>query len=155
MNDDARPDRAFPDRPHVAVGVVVLNRHGALLIQRGTPPRKGQWSIPGGGQELGETVRETAVREVSEETGVQIECGPLVDVLDTVFRTDDGRVEYHYTLVDFAARVADDAQPRAGEDVLDARFVPLEQLDEYGLWDETRRIILAAAEILGESAQSA
>ena len=72
--------REYPDRPFVGVGVVVWRGDNVLLIQRGKPPRIGAWSLPGGAQELGETVRETAVREVREETGVEIDVTHLIDV---------------------------------------------------------------------------
>ena len=89
-----------------------------------------------------------------EETGIAIECGPLIDVVDAVFRNDEGRVEYHYTLIDFAGTADDNAAPIAGDDIDEARFVPLDALDEYGLWDETKRIILKAVEAVGESSAS-
>ena len=105
--------REYPDRPFVGVGVVVWRGDNVLLIQRGKPPRIGAWSLPGGAQELGETVRETAVREVREETGVEIDVTHLIDVVDTITRDKDGRVRLQYTLVDFAAewRLGTDHRP--------------------------------------------
>lgn len=81
--------REYPDRPIAGVGVVVLRDHEVLMIRRGRAPRRGQWSIPGGKQELGETWRETAVREVREETGVEIEILGIVDVVDAIIRDGD------------------------------------------------------------------
>jgi 8-oxo-dGTP diphosphatase len=127
-----------------------------LLIQRGTPPRTGQWSIPGGKQELGETWREAAHREVMEETGLEIELLGLIDVVDAIVRHgDDTRpdrkrvsdpsrsIAYHYTLVD-AAAVWKAGEPVAGSDAMHAAWIPLDTLDAYPLWDETVRIIRAA-----------
>lgn len=134
--------RDYPTRPWVGVGVVVTKGDQVLMIRRGKPPRQGQWSLPGGVQELGETVRETAVREVFEETGIEIALGPLADVVDSVTPDADGRVLHHYTLIDFAATwVA--GEPRAGDDAQDARWFTLTELEAETLWPETLRLIRA------------
>ena len=137
--------REYPDRPFVGVGVVVWRGDEVLLIERGKSPVSGTWSLPGGMQELGETVRETAHREIKEETGIDIDIVCLLDVVDLVRRDDKGDVRFHYTLVDFTARWrADEAV--AGDDAADARWVPLDELDRYKLWDETLRVIRLSAE---------
>lgn len=143
-------DRHYPDRPFVGVGVVVLRGEEVLLIQRGKPPRQGEWSLPGGMQELGETVREAGVREVMEETGVEIEIVGLIDVFDAVRRDDAGRVHTHYTLVDFAARWRS-GEARPGDDAMAARWVPLAELPSLGLWSETVRAIRQATTLLAAS----
>ena len=131
------------DRPVVGVGVVVLRGSDVLLIRRAEPPRKDRWSIPGGKQERGETVRDAAHREILEETGVEIALIGLVDVVDGISRDETGAAISHYTLIDFAAEwVA--GEPVAGDDAAEARWTPLENLDDYRLWSETRRIIAAA-----------
>lgn len=136
--------REYPDRPFVGVGVVVWRGDEVLLIERGKSPVSGNWSLPGGKQELGETVRETAHREIKEETGIDIEIVGLLDVVDLVRRDDAGRVRFHYTLVDFTARwQAGDLVP--GDDASDARWVPYEDLGDYKLWDETVRVIALSA----------
>ena len=140
----------------VGVGVVVLRDDRVLLIRRGKAPRIGQWSIPGGKQELGETWREAAHREVMEETGLEIELIGLIDVVDAIVRhgddTSPGRkrvsdpsrpIAFHYTLVD-AAAVWQSGEPVAASDAMHAEFIPLAALDDYVLWDETVRIIHAA-----------
>ena len=140
MTDPASP----PSHPRPGVGVVILRERAGetevLLIRRGQPPRKGEWSIPGGRQEFGETVRETAVREVHEETGVTIGDLTLIDVIDGFNRDAGGRIIAHWTLIDFCADwVEGDA--RAGDDALDVRWVPLSELHGYALWPETVRVI--------------
>lgn len=134
-------------KPSIGVGAVVLRTTSTgvevLLIRRGKPPRQGEWSIPGGRQEWGETVRETAVREIAEETGVCVSNLRLLDVVDGISRAE-GMVTGHWTLVDFAATwIAGD--PRPGDDATEAKWVALTDLPAYGLWSETQRIIAAAA----------
>ncbi len=131
------------DRPVVGVGVVVLHGSDVLLIRRAEPPRKDRWSIPGGKQERGETVRDAAHREIREETGVEIALIGLVDVVDGISRDETGAAISHYTLIDFAAEWVS-GEPVAGDDAAEARWTPLENLDDYRLWSETRRIIAAA-----------
>lgn len=128
--------------PVPAVGVVCLRGREVLLIRRGTPPRLGEWSIPGGRIEYGERAADAALRELMEETGVQAELAGLLDVIDGLFPGDPPR---HYVLIDYAARwIA--GEPRAGDDAADAAFHPLEAVDELVSWPETRRIIRLAAE---------
>lgn len=136
--------REYPDRPFVGVGVVVWRGDEVLLIERGKGPRSGGWSLPGGKQELGETVRETAHREIREETSVEIEVTGLLDVVDLVRKDGAGRVQFHYTLVDFTAEWVS-GEAVAGTDAAAARWVRLEDLDQFQLWDETLRIIRLSA----------
>ena len=133
-------DRSYPDRPIVGIGVVVFKSPDVLLIQRGRPPRQGQWSLPGGVQELGETVHEAARREVAEETGVDIDIVGLIDTVDSIQRDEGGNVRYHYTLVDVAATWRA-GKPRAGSDAAGVCWAPRAGLGAYDLWDETTRII--------------
>jgi len=145
MNDatDDNP-RLYPDRPFVGVGVVIFRGDEVLLARRGKRPRRDEWSIPGGAQEIGETVFEAGRRETREETGLEIEILGLVDVVDAISRDEDGRVRFHYTLVDLVG------EWRAGEavpddDVAALRWVPLAELDGYALRGATREVILEAA----------
>ncbi|MEM9682053.1 MAG: NUDIX hydrolase [Pseudomonadota bacterium] len=136
--------REYPDRPIVGVGVVVWRGDEVLLIERGKGPVSGNWSLPGGKQELGETVEEAAHREIMEETGLEIDIVGLLDVVNLVRRDDEGRVRFHYTLVDFTARWrAGDAV--AGSDAAAVRWVPFEELKEVPMWDETHRVIRLSA----------
>lgn len=142
---------ALINRPTVAVGTVVVRGNQILLIKRGKEPNKGAWSIPGGRQEAGETVRETAAREVFEETGITIKDITLLDTLDLIERNDTGQVSRHYTLIDFCAYATDDTIPKAGDDAVDAEFVPLQDAIARVTWDETKRIIREAAHIFGQN----
>ena len=117
-----------------------------LLIQRAKPPVSDNWSIPGGAQEIGETVREAARREVAEETGIEIEIVGLIDVVDGITRDDDGRTKFHYTLVDFAA-LWRSGEARAASDAAATLWAGLDEIAGIPLWDETRRIIARAAEM--------
>jgi ADP-ribose pyrophosphatase YjhB (NUDIX family) len=137
----SEPDeRHYPAHPIVGIGVVVWCRGRVLLIRRGKPPRAGQWSLPGGAQQLGETIEEAARREVREETGVSLQRCELLTVVDMIDRDNSGAVRYHYTLVDFRAET-DDVTLTAGDDADEARWFDPDQLDRLGLWSETRRII--------------
>lgn len=132
--------------PVAAVGVICLRDDQVLLIRRGRPPRRGEWSLPGGRVEPGETLRAAALRELSEETGITAELGPLIDVVDGIF-PDSGR---HYVLIDFAARWQS-GEPVAGDDADDARFWPLNGIEDQVAWAETVRVIrLAAARLAAE-----
>lgn len=132
-----------PERPVVAVGVVVIDDDRVLLVQRAKPPSVGRWTVPGGKVELGESLEEAALRELLEETGMTATLGPLVEVLDRVVRDDDGRIAYHFVILDFVG-----SDPRgtlcAASDSLDARFVPLAELDDYPLTDGLREVIARA-----------
>lgn len=126
-----------PPRPVPCVGVVCLRGSEVLLIRRGKPPRMGEWSIPGGRMEMGETVTAAALRELREETGVTAELLGLIEVLDHI--SEHG----HAVLIDFAARWTG-GEPEAGDDAADARFFAFEQACAMVGWSETERIIRAA-----------
>lgn len=125
--------------PVPAVGVVCLRGDEVLLIRRGTPPRQGQWSLPGGRIEPGERAVDAALRELAEETGVEARILGLVDVVDGIF-PEAGR---HYVLIDYAAEWTG-GEPVAGDDAADARFMPLNEALAAVDWSETRRIIVDA-----------
>ncbi len=133
-------DRSYPDRPFVGVGVAVFRGDEVLLVKRAKPPVSDRWSIPGGAQELGETVREAALRELHEETGLEARIAGLIDVVDGITRDDAGGVRYHYTLVDFAA-IWVSGTARAASDVAAVRWAAVAGIEDIPLWQETRRII--------------
>jgi 8-oxo-dGTP diphosphatase len=125
--------RKYPDRPIVAVGAVILDRDQVLLVQRGQEPLKGEWSLPGGVVEVGETLEAAVAREVREETALDVEVGDVVEVLDSIRRDVDGRTEYHYIIIDYACRVRRGAPTRAaqGSDADDVRWVGVDELERY------------------------
>lgn len=133
-------NREYPDRPLVGVGAVIVQDNRVLLIRRGQPPLLGEWSLPGGVLECGETLREATIREAREETGLVVETGKLLGVYERVIRADDGRVRYHYVLIDFLCRpVAGDLQ--AGTDAADVRWFARAELDGLNLPTDTREVI--------------
>lgn len=140
-----------PQFPVPTVGVVCLRGDQVLLIKRGTPPRLGQWSLPGGRLEWGETTPVAALRELAEETGVQAELLGLVDVVDGLFTArETGQVTRHYVMIDYAARwVA--GEPVAGDDAAEARFVSLDEALAMVEWDVTRQVIKETFERFRES----
>jgi 8-oxo-dGTP diphosphatase len=140
--------------PVPTVGVICLRDDHVLLIKRGTPPRLGQWSLPGGRIELGETHPVAALRELKEETGVDAELLGLVDVIDGVFPArpsldgKGGEITRHYVLIDYAARWTG-GEPVAGDDAAEARFVSRDEAMALVEWDETRRVIRETYERYG------
>lgn len=138
--------------PVPAVGVVCLRGDEVLLIRRGTPPRQGEWSLPGGRIEPGERAVDAALRELREETGVEAEITGLIDVIDGLF-PEAGR---HYVLIDYAARWIS-GEPVAGDDAMEARFVALDQVEAMVSWSETHRVIALAklSQDLGRDQRSA
>jgi 8-oxo-dGTP diphosphatase len=128
--------------PVPAVGVICLRGDEVLLIRRGTPPRIGEWSLPGGRIEPGERVVDAALRELAEETGVQARILGLVDVVDGLF-PEAGR---HYVLIDYVAQWIS-GEPVAGDDATAAIFMSVAQAMETVSWSETRRIIAEAVQI--------
>ena len=131
--------REYPPRPIVGIGVVVLRPGAVLLVRRGRPPSLGAWSLPGGAQEIGETAEAAARRELAEETGLAVGELLLAAHVDSIHRDPDGRVRYHYTILDFCARW-DGGEPAAGGDVTDAAWAAFDGYDAFDLWSEARRV---------------
>lgn len=139
--------REYPARPLVGIGVVLLKPGAVLLVRRARAPSLGQWALPGGAQELGETAEAAARRELREESG--LEAGPmhLAANVDSIHRDPDGRVRFHYTILDFAAAWIG-GDPAPGDDVSEALFAPLDDLARYDLWTEAHRVIALARRLL-------
>jgi 8-oxo-dGTP diphosphatase len=142
--------REYPDRPVVGVGGVVIDNGRALLIRRGSEPLRGQWSIPGGMLELGESLQEGVARELREETGLEVRVGQLIEVFDRIY-SDDGspqaqtlsRPRFHFVIVDYLCeRLAGEA--RAGSDVTDVAFASEEDLGSYSLTETATRVLKKA-----------
>ena len=132
--------REYPDVPLVGVGAIIIERNQVVLVKRAHAPLQGQWSIPGGMLEVGETLREAAVREVLEETGLRVEAGELLGVFDRIVRDDEQRTLYHYVLIDFLCRrIA--GEPAAAGDAAEARWFRRDEIGDLGLAEDTARVI--------------
>jgi mutator protein MutT len=134
----------FPERPIIGVGAVILDGARVLLVRRAHAPLKGEWSLPGGAVELGETLAEALVREVREETGLEIRVGPVVEVVDRVHRTGDGRVEYHFVIVDYLCAPTG-GQLATASDADGVCWAPLDDLSPYQLTAQALTVIATAA----------
>ena len=137
------------DYPRPTAGVVCLRGNEVLLIKRGNPPRQGQWSLPGGRIEWGETSEAAAMRELVEETGVQARLLGLIDVVDGIMTSrETGEITRHYIMVDYAALWLA-GEPVAGDDAAEARFFDREEALAVVEWDVTRRVIRDAFDRFG------
>jgi mutator protein MutT len=132
--------REYPDRPIVGVGAVIVDGSRVLLVRRANEPLKGEWSIPGGAVETGETLESAVAREVREETGLEVEVGPIVDVLDRIRFDSDGRARFHYVLVDFLCRPVGGSLACAS-DAAEVMWSPLVDLREHAVADATISVI--------------
>src|ERR1022692_3156219 len=133
--------REYPDNPLVGVGAVIVQDHRVLLIRRGTPPLLGEWSLPGGVLECGETLREAVVREAREETGLAVESGAMLGVYERVIRGEQERVRYHYVLIDFLCRPLS-GDLRAGSDAADVRWFTRDELPALNLAYDANDVVL-------------
>jgi len=136
-------NRKYPEHPIVGVGGILFREDQVLLIKRGKEPGLGQWSIPGGVVRTGETLKEAVIREVFEETHLEVEVLALVKVLERIFRDPDGRVAYHYVLVDFLCRRVGGVL-QSDSDAQEACFVPLKDLASYKVVPITLEVIRRA-----------
>ena len=139
-------DREYPKRPIIGLGAAVIGPQGVLLVKRGKPPRMGAWSLPGGAQDLGETIKEGIVREVREETGLDVEVIEIIDVIESIHHDPNGRIKYHYTLVD-AYVIETGGTLKAGSDAIEAQWFSMKEIEDLQLWVETNRIISEAISI--------
>jgi len=124
--------REYPSQPVVGVGAVVVRDGRALIVKRGHEPRLGEWSLPGGHLHLGESLADGARREVKEETGLDVHPGPILETFDRVYRDPDGRVRYHFVIVDFVCE-SPEGQAVAGSDAAAVAWVRADELDRYGV----------------------
>ena len=132
--------REYPETPLVGVGAVIIDQGRVVLVKRKFPPLAGEWSIPGGRLETGETLHQGVIREAREETGLTIEPAELLGVYDRLLRDDAGRILYHYVLIDFLCRpLAGELQ--AGEDAGEARWFSQEEIGTISLMEDTAQVI--------------
>jgi 8-oxo-dGTP diphosphatase len=147
----AEAARRYPVRPVVGVGAVVLTADGrVVLVRRGQPPLAGEWSLPGGMLEVGESLPDGVVREVREETGLDVDVGPFIDVFEHIAVDREARVEYHYVLLDYLCR-ARRGEARAASDVTDLAMAAPDDLERYALAAKARAVIARALSLAGRS----
>ena len=132
--------REFPEVPLVGVGAIIIEDSRVVLVKRLHPPLQAEWSIPGGVLEVGEMVRDAAIREAHEETGLTVEPGELLGVYDRILLNPEQRVQYHYVLIDFLCRrVAGDLA--AASDAAEVRWFSQEELPALNLPEDTLDVI--------------
>jgi len=140
--------REFPEIPLVGIGAIIIEGDRIVLVKRANPPIQGHWSIPGGVLEVGEMVREAAVREAREETGLIVEPGELLGVYDRILRDVEHRVQYHYVLIDFLCRPLG-GELLAASDAAEVRWFTREELPALNLAEDTLDVIKKGFEKLG------
>lgn len=141
--------REYPDRPIIGVGAVVLVDGKVVLVKRGHPPLQGEWSLPGGAVELGETLEAACRREVQEETGLTVDIGRVIEVFDRISLDPAARVQYHFVLVDYLCR-ATGGTLGCGSDASDVVLVDPGHLDEYALTDKAQQVIARGVQMASE-----
>jgi mutator protein MutT len=124
--------RLYPDQPVVGIGAVVLNERKIILIERGNEPSKGKWTIPGGLVELGETPEQAVIREAKEEINLDVENPTLIDVVSNVDIDENGKIKYHYIIIDYFVHVKNGIA-KASSDAADLRWVPFDEVEKYNL----------------------
>ncbi|HTX13999.1 MAG TPA: NUDIX hydrolase [Candidatus Baltobacteraceae bacterium] len=142
-------NREYPDRPVVGVGGVVISDGRALLVKRGSPPLEGQWSIPGGMLESGETLALGVRRELLEETGLEVKVIELIEVFERIHLDGEGKARYHYVVLDYLCEAVR-GEARAGSDVTDIAWAAPVELAQYALTETAIRVITKAFEIARE-----
>jgi len=133
--------RLYPTQPVVGVGAIILRKGEILLEQRGNEPALGQWTIPGGVVEVGESLENAVRRETKEETGLDVKETSLVDVVDQVHLDKQGRIEYHYVIIDYVVTVKP-GEPKPASDAKDLKWVPIGEVEGYDLTPSFRRFFV-------------
>ena len=128
------------------MGAVILEQEKVLLIRRGQEPLLGEWALPGGLVEVGEELTEALRREIREETGLRVQVGPVIEVVDRIIRDEQGKVRYHYVIVDYLCRV-ESGKPQAASDASEIQWADRAALGRFHLRPETLRVIEKALEL--------
>jgi 8-oxo-dGTP diphosphatase len=124
--------RLYPDQPVVGIGAVIVGEGKIVLIKRGNEPSKGKWSIPGGHVELGENLEAAVIRETKEETCLDVDNPRLIDVVDNIDLDEQGKVKYHYVIIDYLIHVKS-GNIEAASDAAELRWVPFDEAETYNL----------------------
>ena len=139
--------REYPEHPVVGVGAVVVRGGKALIVKRAHEPRKGEWSLPGGLLELGESLQDAVRREIKEETNLDIEVGPVIETFDRVHRDDEGKIRYHFVIVDFVCW-PNGGQAVPGSDADGVAWVTAAEIDGYKVNAHAKAVILRGLEVV-------
>ena len=132
--------REYPDWPLIGVGAIIIDRGRALVVRRATEPLKGEWSIPGGVLELGETLRTGVTREAKEETGLDVLPFEVLEVYDRIVADETGKTRYHYVLIDYLCQVTG-GELQAASDVSEVRWLTEQELDGFPIADSVEEVI--------------
>jgi len=150
----ASSSRSFPQRPILGVGAVILDGSQVVLARRAHEPLRGQWSLPGGAVEVGETLEAAVVREVAEETGLHVAVESVVEIVERIQRTADGRVEFHFIIVDYVCRVEGSLELTPGSDADAVCWADCNALGSFGITDQAIVVIQKARTIAPSAARS-
>ena len=145
--------RLYPTQPVVGVGAIILREGKILLEQRGNEPARGQWTIPGGVVEVGESLEAAVLRETLEETGLHGEIVGLIDVVDQVHRDKEGKIEYHYVIIDYTVKAK--GEPKPASDAAALKWVPISEVEGYDLTPSFRRFFIQNKEKLQDADRTA
>ena len=139
--------REYPEHPVVGVGGVVVRNGRALIVKRAHEPRKGEWSLPGGLLELGESLQDAVRREIKEETALDVTVGPIIETFDRVHRDDQGRIRYHFVIVDFVCW-PNGGEAMPGSDADGVAWVSLQEVDDYKVNAHAKAVIEKGLRVL-------
>ncbi|MCS7096465.1 MAG: NUDIX hydrolase [Nitrososphaerota archaeon] len=132
--------RLYPAQPVVGVGAIIVCNGRLLIGKRRSEPGKGKYSVPGGLVELGESPEQAVIREIKEETGLDVESPELVDVVNKIVKDEKGAIKFHFVIIDYFVKVKG-GNLRAADDAEDLRWVPLEELEKYNITDTLREFL--------------
>ena len=138
-------DRRFPLYPRVGVGIVLVNGDKVLLIRRGHEPAKGEWSVPGGLVNLGETIEQAAARELMEECGIKAEFHKQIDIFEYIEQTQDNNIKYHFVVIELLASYIG-GHVKASSDAIEARWIGLDELEKLACTEKIKELVQSALE---------
>jgi ADP-ribose pyrophosphatase YjhB (NUDIX family) len=139
--------REYPEHPVVGVGAVIVRDGRALIVKRAHEPRNGEWSLPGGLLELGESLQDAVRREIKEETTLDVTIGPIIETFDRVHHDDQGRIRYHFVIIDFVCW-AEGGEAVPGSDADGVAWVSANEIDDYAVNAHAKAVIEKGLEVL-------